>query len=140
MHASLADVYLDLDLISEAAAELELAVSIRQHNNPDLEGDINRSASHQTLARLYTQLGVCNLIVMQFILILYIGSGEHHCREANFLNTFHPADPFTLPLFGPFHFHKYASCILHSEHWNLLYHDTFSCKVFFAIFLDIQND
>ena len=59
MHSSLADVYLDLHMTPEAIAELETALTIRQHNKPGLEGDINRSATHQTLIRLYRQLGVC---------------------------------------------------------------------------------
>ena len=45
-------------MTSEAIAELETALTIRQHNKPGLERDINRSATHQTLIRLYRQLGV----------------------------------------------------------------------------------
>lgn len=51
VHSSLADVYLDLHMTSEAIAELETALTIRQHNKSGLEGDINRSATHQTLIR-----------------------------------------------------------------------------------------
>ena len=58
VHSSLADVYLDLHMTSEAIAELETALTIRQYNKPGLEGDINRSATHQTLIRLYRLLGV----------------------------------------------------------------------------------